>query len=68
MRKHHKYDNSVWGSSFRKSSVMGRNPKDSLVRGSNLDEKLPLSLISKGGSFIRCMDRELYYWRESIEA
>jgi hypothetical protein len=67
-RTHHKDDNSVWGSSFRKSSFRGSNPKDSSVRGSKLDGKLPFPFMSKGERFIRCMDRELNAWRESKKA
>jgi hypothetical protein len=64
-RKHHKEDNSFLGSSLRESSVVGSSPRDSSVRGSNLDGKLPLSLMSKGERFNRCMERELDDWRES---
>jgi hypothetical protein len=63
-RKHHKEDSSVWGSSLMKSSVRGRNPRDRLVRGVFPDEKLPFPLVSKGERFMRCMERELYAWRE----
>jgi hypothetical protein len=37
---------------------MGSSPKDSSVRGSSLDGKLPFPLMSKGERFIRCMERE----------
>jgi hypothetical protein len=67
-RKHHKEDNLVWGSSFRNSSVRGRSPKDSSVRGSNNGKKLPLALMSKGEIFIRCMVKELVVWREITKA
>jgi len=53
---------------FKKSSFKGSIPKDSSVRGSSPDEKLHFSLMSKGGRFIRCMDREFDAWRESTEA
>jgi hypothetical protein len=68
MRKHHKEEILVWGSSFRRSLVRGSSPKDSLVRGSSLDEKLPFPMMCKGERFIKCMYIELYAWSESIEA
>jgi hypothetical protein len=64
MRNLHKKDISVCGSSFRKSSFRGSKPKDNLIRGRNPDGKLPFPLMSKGGRFIRFMDRELDSWRE----
>jgi hypothetical protein len=48
MRKHHKEDSSGWGSSFRKSSVRGSNPKDSSVRGRAKGE-VTFSIDVKGG-------------------
>jgi hypothetical protein len=65
MRKHHKEDSSVLGSSFRKSSVKGSIPKESSVRGSNPEEKLPFPLLSKGERFFICMDIDLDSWKES---
>jgi hypothetical protein len=47
MRKQHKGNISVWGSSFRKISVRGSIPKDISIRGSIPDEKFPFSLMSK---------------------
>jgi hypothetical protein len=44
-RKHHKEENSIYGSSLRKISVRGSSPKENLVRGSSLDGKLPFSLM-----------------------
>jgi hypothetical protein len=67
-KKHHKEDSSFWGSSLRESSVRGSIPRDSSVRGSIPEGKLPFPLMSKGERFIKCMERELYSWRESIEA
>jgi hypothetical protein len=43
---------------------MGSNPKESSVRGSNPDKKLPFPLMSKGERFIRCMDKEFDSCRE----
>jgi hypothetical protein len=44
--------NRTWDGSDR-----GINLKESSIRGSNLDGKLPLPLMSKGERFIRCMER-----------
>jgi hypothetical protein len=67
-RKHHKEDSLVWGSSFRKSSFRGRNPKDTIVRGRSPDRKLHFPLMSNGERILRCMDRELDSWRGRTEA
>jgi hypothetical protein len=49
---------------FVESSFNERIPRDSSVRGKNLDGKLPFPLMSKGERFFRCMERELDVWRE----
>jgi hypothetical protein len=67
-RNHHKEDSLVWGRNFRKSLVKRSSPKDSSVRGSSPNKKLPFPLMLKGERFIICMDRELDAWREIIEA
>jgi hypothetical protein len=41
-RKHHKENNSFWGSNFRKSFVRGSIPKDNSVRGKIPEAKLAL--------------------------
>jgi hypothetical protein len=63
-RKHHKEDISIWGRIFREILVRGSIPRDSSIRGSIPNGKLPLSLMSKGEKFIRCMERKLDSWRE----
>jgi hypothetical protein len=65
-RKHHKEDNSGWGSSFRKSSVRGSNPKDSSVRGSSSEREVTFDIYVKGGEIHQMWDRELDAWRESM--
>jgi hypothetical protein len=67
-RKHHKEDNSSLGSIFRKSSFMGRNPKDSSVMGRNIEREVTFSIDVKGGEIYQMHDRELDSWRESTEA
>jgi hypothetical protein len=52
-RKHHKEDSSSQEISFRKSSFRGSIAKDSSVRGSNPDGKIPLPLMTQGAIFIR---------------
>jgi hypothetical protein len=49
MRKHHKEDSSGWEISFRKISVRGSIPKDSLVRGRNPRWKYTFFFYDKGG-------------------
>jgi hypothetical protein len=66
MRKHHKEDSSGWGISFRKSSVRGSIPKDSLVRGSSPRWKDTFSIDDKGGEIYQMQDRNA--WRERKEA
>jgi hypothetical protein len=54
-RKHHKEDNLDWGSSFRKNSVRGRNPKESLVRERIPGREVNFAIdVKRGGIFIRC--------------
>jgi hypothetical protein len=48
-RKNHKEENSCREISFRKSSVRGSIPKDSLVRGSRPRRKYTFSIDDKGG-------------------
>jgi hypothetical protein len=57
-RKNHKEDILVWESSLKESSIRGSSP----------NEKLPFSLMSEGERFITCMERDLDAWRESTEA
>jgi hypothetical protein len=57
-RKHHKEENSFWG----------RIPRESSIKGSSPEWKLPFPLMSKGEIFIRCMERESYAWRERTES
>jgi hypothetical protein len=52
--KHHKDDISFWDINFKKSSVRGIIPKDSLFRGRNPDGKIHFPLMTKGERFIRC--------------
>jgi hypothetical protein len=59
MRKHHQEDNLGWGSKFRKSSVRGRNTKDSSVRGSILGWEVTFSIDVKGGEIHQMQDKEL---------
>jgi hypothetical protein len=40
------------------SSDRGSIPKESSVRGSSPEGKLPFPLMSKGERFIRCMERK----------
>jgi hypothetical protein len=49
MKNHHKEDNLGWENSFRKSSVRGSIPKDSLVRGINLGWKDTFVIDDKRG-------------------
>jgi hypothetical protein len=49
MRKHRKEDSSGWEINFRKISVRGSIPKDSLVRGSSPRRKYTFSIDDKGG-------------------
>jgi hypothetical protein len=46
MRKHHEEDNSVRGRISKEyNSIGGEHPRESSVKGSNLYEKLPFSLM-----------------------
>jgi hypothetical protein len=64
MKKHHKEDNLVWGSIFRKISVRGSIPKDNSTRRSNPGWEVTFSINVKGGEIYQMHDRELYAWRE----
>jgi hypothetical protein len=66
MRKNHKEDNSGWGISFRKVSVRGSIPKDSLVRGTSPGWKDTFTIDDKGGQIYRMQHRNA--WIEIIEA
>jgi hypothetical protein len=68
MRKHHKEDNSSWGSSFKKISFRGSIPKDSLVQGSSPGWEVTFSIDVKGGEIYQMKDRESDAWRETTEA
>jgi hypothetical protein len=57
MRKHHKEDNSGWGSSFRKSSDRGTIP--SSFRGSNPRWEVTFSIDVNEGEIHHMQDREL---------
>jgi hypothetical protein len=57
-RKHHKEDRLVKGHIPRESPVRVSISRDSLVRRSSLNGKLPFPFMSKGERFIRCMKRE----------
>jgi hypothetical protein len=48
MRKNHKEENLGWEISFKKCSVRGSIPKDSLVRGSNPKWKDTFTIDDKG--------------------
>jgi hypothetical protein len=65
MRKHHKEDSSVWGSSLRESSVRGSNPRDKFSQGEQPRWEVTFSIDVKGGEIhqmhgerVRCLERE----------
>jgi hypothetical protein len=58
-RNHHKEENSCWGSTFRKSSVRGSNPKDNSVRGRKPRWEVTFFIDVKGGDIHHIKDKEL---------
>jgi hypothetical protein len=66
MRKHHKEDSLGWGIIFRKISVRGSIPEESLVRGSSLGWKDTFVIDDKGGDIYQMKDRN--DWIKSTEA